>query len=451
MTAASTPIPVPGPPRPLRLPQVERDRLDNGLLLRTLYRPRLPIVDAMLVVPARASDDPATAAGRVSLTAELLDSGTPTRSQASIARAFESLGARISIAGHWDHTALTLQVLPANLPAALDLLADLVQNATFPPAEFERGLAERLAALLQDQEDPEALAASAIARAVYGAEHIYGTPRYGNRQSIGRLSRDSLVRCHGRGYRPAGAVLALAGDLPPVTAAAEAGRAFGGWAGDEAGEAALPAAAGRPTVIHLVDRPGAPQSEIRLGTVGAARTSIDYFPLVVLNTILGGSFTSRLNTRLREQGGYTYGAFSAFAFRRHGGPFVAGAAVFAEVTARAIAESVEEVVRVRAEPVPEAELERARRYLTLGLGRSFETNGSVAARVAELDVHGLDADWWERFPERIAEVDREAVREAAERYLDPERLQVVVVGDAERLRASLEALNLGPVEDTVVE
>jgi zinc protease len=186
---------------------------------------------------------------------------------------------------------------------------------------------------------------------------------------------------------------------------------------------------------------------LRIGAVGAARTSPDYFPLVVLNTVLGGTFTSRLNLRLREQSGYTYGAFSHFSFRRGAGPFVAGAAVQTEVTDRAIAESFEEMARLRREPVEAEELRRAKQYLTLGLARAFETNGSVASRLAELELYGLGADYWSQYSGWISGVSADAVMDAAQHYLDPERMRVAVVGDAAKVRSSIESLGIGPVRD----
>jgi zinc protease len=180
--------------------------------------------------------------------------------------------------------------------------------------------------------------------------------------------------------------------------------------------------------------------------VGAARSSPDYFPLVVMNTVLGGSFTSRLNVRLREKGGYTYGAFSGFAFRSSPGPFVAGAAVDTEATGRAIAESLEEMLRMREEPVPADELERAKRYLMLGLPRAFETSGGIASRIAETELYALGESYWQRYPDRIAAVSAADVQEAARKYLGQDRLSIVVVGDAAIVRSPLERLGIGPVD-----
>lgn len=450
MKNAPVAIPEPGPPPRLRVPVAGRTRLDNGLLVRTVQRNRLPIVDALLIMPTGASADSPRQAGLASITAQLLDAGTTGRSQTDIARAIDALGARLGSHAHWDFCAISFQVLADRLPQTLAIVAELLADATFPSPELERGLAERLAAIEQDLEDPGALAGSAIARAIHGADHIYGTPRYGARDTVERIDRDAIVRCHRARYRPA-ATFVVVGDVIEDAVVRVVDGTLGQWAvpGEPAVEV-LPAVARQPTSVRLVDRPGAPQSEVRVGTVGAARTSSDYFPLVVLNTILGGSFTSRLNTRLRERGGYTYGAFSAFSFRRHAGPFVAGAAVSADVTARALAETLEEIERMRVERVTVEELERAKRYLTIGMLRGFEANGSVAGRIADCELHGLGDDWWDRYADRIGEVDADAVRDAAERYLDPAMVSAVVVGDAGRTRDSLESLCIGPVVDTVV-
>jgi predicted Zn-dependent peptidase len=242
--------------------------------------------------------------------------------------------------------------------------------------------------------------------------------------------------------------MVIVGDTTPDAALASVKRVFGSWpAAARPTPTAPPMAAAAPPAIHLVDRPGAPQSEFRIGTVGAPRTSPAYFPLIVLNTILGGSFTSRLNTRLREQGGYTYGAFSGFSFRTSAGPFVAGAAVHTDVTAQASAETLEEFGRMRDEPVPHAELERAKHNITLGLPRAFETNGGVAARVAEIEVYGLGNDYWSLYADRVHSVDAAAVQQAAREYLDVGRMSMALVGDAARVRGPLAALGLGPIID----
>lgn len=440
--------PVGGPPLPLRLPDVERTRLDNGFEILAVQHRRLPLADALLVIPTGAGTDSPGLAGRASLTADLLDAGTASRSLVDIARELDRIGARIAVHAHWDYTSLAVQSLPAYLRPALTVLADVATAAAFPAREFDRGRAERLAVILQQLDDPDALADSAIARAVYGADHIYGFPRGGTRSSVERLDRETLVRYHRDRYRPAGAFLVVVGDVAMSAVEAAVGPALRDWrASPSPGAVTVGPVERRPTTIHMLDRPGAPQSELRLGTPGAARSSPDYFPLVVLNTILGGAFTSRLNARLREEGGYTYGAFSSVAFRMGPGPFVAGAAVGTAATDRALAESLEEIERLRDEPVPAAELERAKRFITLGLPRGFERNGGIASRLADTETYGLGQEYWQEYGDHVARVGSDQLRAVARSYLDPSCLAIAVVGDAARVRSPLERLGVGPVLD----
>ena len=443
-----TRVPVVGVPSRLRLPDIDRTRLDNGLDIVVVPRHRLPLADALLVFPSGAASDPPGFAGRASLAADLLDCGTAQRALVDIARELDRLGARMAVHSDWDYTSVAIQSLPDSFEPALAVLADVVTAAAFPAHEFDRGKAERLAAILQDLEDPEVLADSAIARAVHGVDHIYGLPRCGTQRTVGRLDRDTLVRYHRGTYGPAGAFLVVVGDIRVGRAARAVEAALGAWSGADVPRGVAPGPTRRErTVIHLVNRPGAPQSELRIGTVGAARSSPDYFPLVVLNTVLGGTFTSRLNTRLREQSGYTYGAYSGFAFRVGVGPFVAWSAVDTDVTDRAVAESLEEIERLCEEPVPEAELERAKRFLAFGLPRGFERNGGIASRLADIEVHGLGRDYWREYGDRVAAVSAGQVSAVARRYLDPSHLAIVVVGDAVRVRPGLEKLGAGPVLD----
>ena len=437
------------PAPPLVLPPVRRNALGNGLPVLIVERPRLPIVDVRLVFRAGASADPPGLAGRASLTAELIDTGTADRSETDIARALDAIGARLESNASWDYSTLALQVLSVHLDAALDILADIVRHATFPADEFRRGRDERVAAILQDLDDPDTLAGSAIVRAIYGPQHSYGTPLAGTRRTVEGMERDALVEYRGRHYHPGTAFLVMAGDITERAALSAVDRVFGGWQASPSPGRVTPAAVTPAApAIHVVDRPGAPQSEMRIGTVGASRTSPDYFPLVVLNTVLGGSFTSRLNVRLREEGGYTYGAYSSFMFRASAGPFVAGAAVHTAVTARAIGESLVAMGELRERPVPDDELERSRNYLTLGLPRSFETNGRIAARIAETEVYGLGEAYWPAWPDQVRAVDAEAVQRMAWQYLDPSRMTIAVVGDAMQVRAPLQDLGAGAVLDT---
>jgi predicted Zn-dependent peptidase len=233
-------------------------------------------------------------------------------------------------------------------------------------------------------------------------------------------------------------------DADELTAALE--QALGGWTGADAPTDAPPAQPpSGPTTIHVVDRPGAPQSELRIGHPGPPRGTPDYFPLLVLNTIFGGAFTSRLNSRLREEKGFTYGAGSAFAFRRHGGPFIASSAVFTGASAEAVGIVLHEMQRIREERVSAAELERARSYLALGLPRRLETTADVLRLASEQELHGLGDRFYDDYVERVRAVTADDVLRAAQQYLDPEHATVVVAGDHAAIASPLAALDVGAV------
>jgi zinc protease len=447
--ARPTEIPaIPSPPR-VRPPHAERTTLSNGLRVLIVPQDRLPVVDVLLVLESGAAADDAATAGRAQLTAHLIDSGTTTRSQFEIAAALDAIGARMDAAAGWDHTTLSLHALSAHIDAGLAVMADVTMRASFPVSEFLRGRDERLADILQDLDDPDTLADLAIVRAIYGPHHGYGIAAGGTRATVERLEQEDLVRDHAERFRPLNGFAVIAGHVDTGRIVDRLERVFDGWSGEPAVEGRPPETAPQqPTAIHLIDRPGAPQSELRFGRVGVPRSSPDYFPVVVMNTVLGGSFTSRLNGRLRERGGYTYGAYTGFSFRKGPGPFVGGAAVFTGATDRAIAESLEEIERIREAPVTAEELQRATRYKMLGLPRIFETSGGIASRIAETELHGLGEAYWDDFADRVAAVDAGAVLSAARRTLDPASMQIVVVGDAAVLRGPLESLGVGPVLDT---
>lgn len=410
-------------------------------------RTAMPILDLHMVLRHGAVVDPPALAGCASLTATSIDAGTASLSEDAIARRLEALGTGLTIQTTWDHCSIGVRVLADHMQPALQLLADLTRNAAFPVLEHARRKRIRLEAIAQERNEPSIVADHAIARAIFGPEHPYGRPQTGTLASIGALKRSDIVDFHRRHFQPGRAFLVAAGDAEPEALRRAVHNALGGWS--NAGTDSQPEETGPPTVapgIRLVDRPGAPQSEIRLGAVGATRDSNDYFPLLVLNAMLGGSFTSRLNMKLREERGYTYGAFSRFAFRRSRGPFVAGAAVDARATHLAVADALNVINRTAIETAAEDEVDRARRYLALGLVHGLETNADVAARMTEMEIHGLGSRYYDHYVERISAVNAEQVRDAAARYLG-ERLALVVVGDGTLVRKDLEKLDLGPVAE----
>jgi predicted Zn-dependent peptidase len=434
-------------PRDARLPPFTRFRLRNGLEVAAAEQHALPLVLARLTMRAGAATDPPQLAGRASLTAELVDEGTSTRSALDIASSLEMLGADLMVTGDWDQTVLSLQVLADRLEPGLELLADILVNAAFDPGEVERKKTERLTALLQELDEPAALASRAFVAEVYGRDHAYGNAASGDLRTVRGIDRETLVRFHADRYRPADAFLVIVGDIEPARLVPTLERLFAPWvAAPVTPVVAPPPPPARTTAIRVVDRPDAPQSELRIGHAGPPRTTTDYFPIIVMNTILGGSFTSRLNQRLREEKGYTYGARSSFAFRAGPGPFVVSTAVDTRATAPAVSDVLREIRRLRDDNVPESELERARNYIALGLPRRFETVDGIAEHIAEILLYGLADDYYDHYMASVRAVGAEAVRSAAQRYLDPAHTAVVVAGDYDQTAGALEALGAGVVE-----
>ncbi|HET9985957.1 MAG TPA: pitrilysin family protein [Longimicrobiales bacterium] len=437
-----------GPPplgvaAPLRLPPIHRHRLANGLEVLLVERHALPVVDLRLVVRAGAGVDPPAFAGRAGLTADLLDEGAGGRSALEIAAAVDQLGADLETAASWDATTVCLHVLAPHLEAALGLMADVALRPEFPAAEVERKRAERLAALLQEKEEPRVLAGRALLAALYGPDHPYGSPIRGTEATIAALDAAALRAYYEAWVHPGNAFLVAVGDVEPDALLRLLEAAFGDWtprAGAAVPGLAAPAAA--PTAAYIVDRPGAAQAELRLGRIGAPRATPDYFPLLVLNTVLGGSFTSRLNQKLRQEKGYTYGVSSRFDFRGGPGPFIVGTSVDTDAVPDAVADVLAELRHLRTKLVPADELERAKSYCARGYARYFETTADVAGRVTEIGLHALPDDYLQRYVERVRAVSSEDVFRAAERHLDPDSTAVVVAAPRDDVAAGLEALGL---------
>jgi predicted Zn-dependent peptidase len=440
------PPPVIGAPPELRTPEVHRHRLANGLRVLIVEQRGLPIVDMQLVIRTGASSDGAELAGLTSLAIDLLDEGAGDRSALDIAEAIEDLGAALSSGVFWDDSALSLHVHTDRLAPALAILADIVIRPAIPQPDFDRKQRERLTALLQEREEPRILAARAFGDVVFGGAHPYGRPLHGSRRSVERLTREHLVAFHTQFARPGNAFLVVVGDVRGEALVDQLELAFRGWTDAPVqGSAVLEPPPRQTTAIHVVDRPGSAQSELRVGCVGVPRSTPDYFPILVMNTILGGSFTSRLNLNLRQARGWTYGASSSFGFRRSAGPFTVSTAVDTAVTASAVREILAEIEGLRGRLVPADELARAQSYIALGLPRSFETTADIAAHVAELEIYGLGDDYFDAYVRRVRDVAAEDVRRVAQEYLDPSAMAVVIAGDLSQIDKPLNELGIGPV------
>jgi len=435
-----------GTPPAMTFPEVEDYRLDNGVRVVLWERSALPLVSLELQLRGGASAHPAAQAGLAAFTADMIDEGTTTRTALEIADAVDVLGATLTSSAGYDAGHVRLSILRQKLREGLAVLADIVMRPTFPEAELARVRKERLDQVLQRSAEPAAVAEDAFARVLYGGDHPYGASLLGTRESLQALTRDDVVAFHRARYAPGQATLVVVGDIARAELDPLLVSAFDGWSGlgvDPAPLSAAPAPAQR--AIYVVERAGAAQSEVRLGHVAVSRGTPDFYTLAVMNTILGGSFTSRLNAKLREEKGYTYGAGSVFDMRVAPGPFEAGAAVATPVTAPAVADFVSEITRLRDEPVPPDELTRARNFLALRLPQRFESVDDVVRRLSELVAHVVPLDFYAGYVAAVGDVDAQAVGDAAGRHLPVEHMAIVVVGDRSLVEEPLRALGLGPV------
>ena len=435
------------PPPALKLPAVQTTVLPNGLMLAVVEMHKVPVVDVQLLVDAGAARDPWAAPGLATFTATMLQQGAGARSALDVADEAAFLGAQLGTAAGFDGASASIHVPKRRLEAALDLLADVVLRPAFADSEIARQRELRAAQLVQQRDEPVSVANIAFPAIVYGREHPYGHPLNGTDSATARLARESVAEFYRTYYRPNGARILVVGDVTLAEARRLIAARFAGWERAEVpafpSPAVAPPAAAR--TVYLIDKPGAAQSVVRIGHLGPARATPDWFALEVLNTILGGAFTSRLNQNLRETRGYTYGAFSQFVPRRLSGAFVALASVVTAKTDSSLIEFLKELRRIRDEPVAPPELAKAKAYLTLGLPGDFETTGGAAARFRELLSLGLPLDYYDRYVDRINAVTAADVQRVARQYIDPDRFDILVVGDKAKIEAGIKALNEGPI------
>jgi zinc protease len=444
--APRLPRPTPHAPRPYHFPPFERRSLSNGVRLVVAPVRKAPLVSVVLVFEAGATADPAGRAGVAQLVARLLLEGTGAIDGAELAVRFERLGASVDAHADWDVAVVSLTALAERFDEAFALLGEVLRAPAFPAREVERLKAERIADIMQLRTEPRGLADEAFDRFLYAGSR-YASPAGGSEAEVRAIGRDDVVAFYGQRYSPGGLTIVAAGDTDADAMAALAERVIGGWRGDPVHY--LPAgdrAARDRRAVHVVAKPDAPQSELRIGHVGIPRGHPDYFAAVVMNAILGGLFSSRINLNLREAHGYTYGAFSGFEWRRQAGPWAVSSAVKSQVTAEAVREVLGEIDRIRSAPVAPEELSLATSYLDGVFPIRYETTESIAAALANLVVYDLPDDWFDAYRDRVRAVSGDAVLAAARAHLHPDAIQVVAVGDPEQIRGPLAALGVGEVE-----
>jgi predicted Zn-dependent peptidase len=454
MAADRSRLPTPGPEPAFAFSAIRKHTLGNGLQVWTVEHTAVPLVTLLLLVPAGAAADPAERPGLAALTGDLLDEGAGDLSSIAMHEALARIGARLDTDVGADATTISLTALARFTEPALELLADLVLCPRFEAAEFERVRERRLHRLLQLRDLPPAIADRAFVHLLYPG-HPYGHLAVGTEDSLRGMALDDVRAFHRRAYALSRATLIIVGDGRHDAFVEAARRVFDRPSGMPEGTvldaATLPPPAAPRERFALIHRPAAAQSELRIGQVATSRHSPDYHALLILNMVLGGQFVSRLNLKLREEKGYTYGARTSFDFRRGPGPFVLQMSIQTDVTADAIRESLAELRAVRAERPPEdGELEMARAALTRGYPRNFETAAQIARAAAQLALYELPEEYFSEFVTRVREVESDAVRRAATAYLEPDRLVTVIVGDRERIRPTLEQAGFGPIGEILL-
>lgn len=435
-----------GPAPRFTLPRGETFKLANGLTVIHHYNPGLPLVSSQLVVRSGSAANPAAMPGLAGFTAQMLEEGTATRSAPQIADEIAQLGAFLDTASSADASFVSLLALRSTFAQALDVMADIVLRPAFPTAEVERQRADRIGELIQQRDDPEAVAAVAAAGALYGSKHPKGYGQLGTEPAIRAVTRDDLVDFWRRHYVPGNAALVVAGDISRGELKALLESRFGAWPRADVPDGEPAAPAGTRARLVMVDQPGAVQTALRVTSITVARDTPDFPALQVLNGALGGMFSSRLNNNLRETKGYTYGISSYFRYDRTPGPFVIAGSVRADATGASVREIFREVNEIREAPLPSAELAAARDAQVLSLPGQFETNADIGASLAEIFVYGLPPDYYARLPGQLSAVTAAQVQAAARKVLVPERMIVVAVGDRRRVQPQLQPLGLGAAE-----
>ena len=444
--SGSTP-PAPGPPREFSMPDIVCDRLETGLDLRIIEQTGSPLVSAELVLDAGEGGLSGDRAGLSVLSAAALDGGTRSRSGSEMARALEQLGSGVAASAGWDDLTLSFSALPDRFEDVLGLLAERIREPSFPESELARVRDQRLAAIEQWQSDPSALASIAMMGEIFHGDVPYARPLAGTQDTVSTFGV-AEVRGHADSqFQPEKGGIAVVGPLSAERISTSVKAVLGDWVGAPARDSRVrsaPRYSGQGVLI--LDRPGSVQSEIRLGHIGIARDSSDYFPLRVFNAVLGGTFTSRLNLNLRERNGFTYGVRSSFRARLGSGPFTVSTGVGTDSTVAAVRETVHEIRCLLQDGPTEDETSAVKEFMVGVFPLMMETSSQLAARLGELFPYRLPDDYHATWRDQISAITPLDALEAGRRNLRPEQLRVVVVGDASNIRNGLEGLDFGPVE-----
>ena len=438
--------PQPGPLSQMSLPVPSTIKLSNGLTVLLVEEHKLPVVSAHLVVLTGSDANPVKKPGLASFTAAMLTEGTNRRSALEIADDAAQIGASIGSISTTDFSSASIRLLKQNVEPGLDLLSDIGLNPKFDPAEIERIRKQRQTDILQIKDQPVRLAFGALLKQVYGPDHPYGYREIGTAESNAAITGEDMLNFWKRGYVPGNSALVLAGDLTGEEARSLAEKYFESWKGCASRHAPPPVETKTSKMIYIVDKPAAPQTYVVAGGLAVPRSSPDYVPIEVMNKALGGLFSSRINMNLREEHGYTYGAFSLFFYRRGPGIFGAGGAIRTDATAPAVGEILKELERIHTAPLTADELKLAKDAFSLSLAGLFETSERTAGTIGTLFTYELPLDYYGQLPEKINAVNSADVQRVATEYIHPDSSIVIAVGDRAKIEPELKKLSIGPIE-----
>ena len=441
-------LPEPSAPPAIQFPKMHRATLSNGLKIVLAERHSIPQVRFSLQIDAGYAADEFAAPGTAKLAMDMLDEGTANRTALEISDALASLGANLSAGSGLDSSGVSLSTLTATLDKALDIYADVILNPTFPEADFRRRQKLLLAGIQREKTSPVSMALRVFPKILYGDHHAYGNPFTGSgtEKSITELTPGDLKKFHDTWFKPNNATLIIVGDTTLAEMQPKIEKLFGSWKSGEVPTKDIGKVSLKKSAVYLVDRPGSLQSIIFAGNVAPPKSNPDEIAIETMNTILGGTFTSRVNMNLREEHHWAYGAFTFLSSAKGQRPFIAYAPVQSDKTSEAMKEMSKELRGILGDkPITEDELSTAQKNETLKLPGRWETGGAVLGSIDQIVEFGLPEDYFETYPEKVRALTLSDVTKAAEKVVHPDHLEWVVVGDRAKIEPAIRELGWGEI------
>ncbi|HPN36900.1 MAG TPA: pitrilysin family protein [Melioribacteraceae bacterium] len=435
-----------GTPPKLNLPLPEKFSLSNGIEVTLIEKHQVPLVNINIVVNVGAVYEDENNAGIFDFTADLLDEGAAGKNALQIADEIDYLGATINTYSGYHESGIYINTPLSKLEQTLQISSEILLKPDFPESEFKRLKNERLGTMMQFFDEPRRIASVGFNKLLWGFNHPYGRPLIGLEKSVKNFDRNSVKMIYDKYFKSNNAQIIVAGDIKKKELKDILEKYFAGWEKGKFSESrvAIPEV-NKKTIINIIDKPGSAQSVIFIGTIGVKRNTPDYTAISVMNTILGGSFTSRLNDNLREKHGYTYGASSFFSFRKETGVFAATSSVQTEVTDSALFQFFYELNSIK-KPLSDEELQKGKNYLALSYPSNFSTVADIQNQLTNMVINNLPNNYFNTFVTDVLNVSKNDVKKVAEKYIKTDNMIVVIVGDKEKILESIKKLNLGDVK-----